>query len=138
VAGADSGARRGDGLGWRMRCWLVAVFVTIITLGCTLPDTSSTGGGGSTAVSTCIQTAGCEDCTQCAIDGPCAELNDACNENSACLGVGECYGNCGGDTSCEADCQADDPDGVSDYTALTNCVDCVQCPTACGGLCTSS
>ena len=117
--------------------WYVPLIAALIVAGCTVPLTSSTSGaGGGDAGSTCVQTNGCQNCTACALAGPCAAFQTACDQDSSCQGIDQCYGTCGGVATCQQQCQADNPDGVTDYTNLTNCVDCTECATACG-LCSS-
>jgi hypothetical protein len=66
-------------------------------------------------------------------------LYDACTANSSCSAIDQCaQQSCGGLTNktCVAtNCVAANPAGQSDWTAVTNCLNCQQCPTACAGLC---
>jgi hypothetical protein len=90
---------------------------------------SSTGDGGTQ----CNQP-DCQSCTNCALGGPCNALSEACNANSDCLAIDECFltSACGGDTTCQQSCEANNPNGASDHEALWSCVQCQQCSTACG------
>jgi hypothetical protein len=72
----------------------------------------------------------------CALNGPCASLWAACNANPACQSLDGCWGSCaGGDTACQQNCQAANLTGVSDYTAVNQCVYCSQCSSVCVGQC---
>ena len=119
-----------------MRRSFFFALAALIAASCNWPVTSNTSSGtsgtGADAGAACPQASGCASCTQCAQAGPCAALNTACISNSDCQALDQCYGTCGVDATCRQNCQATIPNGVSDYTALTHCIDCQQCPTACG------
>jgi hypothetical protein len=122
-----------------MRRAFLLVFVTALVASCNWPMTS-TGGAGTTgtgggSVSVCPQTSGCAACTQCALASPCQATYQACLANSSCQAVDQCYAQCNLDVTCEQACLANNPAGAADYAAVTHCVDCTQCPTACAGLC---
>jgi hypothetical protein len=116
---------------------IVISTVTVMVMACTIPagsdtSTSTTGDAGST----CPQTTTCEECSTCALNGGCATLWATCEASSDCQAIDQCYANCGtGDAACHANCQADSPNGMSDYQAVNDCVHCTECPTACAGQC---
>jgi hypothetical protein len=56
---------------------------------------------------------------------------ETCQLDSACAAIDQCVAL--GDT--EADCEAQNPSGVSDWMAAAQCVFCTQCPNQCPGLC---
>jgi hypothetical protein len=116
--------------------WLITILVTVICCGCSAPATGGTGGStsssGSGTSSTCPQTDSCDECTSCALAGPCEGLYNTCENDSDCMTIDECFEGCGGDSSCEQTCLANNPDGDTEYTNLLTCVNCDQCPTACG------
>jgi hypothetical protein len=118
-----------------MRWALSLLLLATIAASCVLPadSTSSGSGAGGDAGARCSQSAGCSACTQCALNGSCATLWATCQANSGCLAIDQCYALCGaGDASCRQQCLANSPAGASDYMAVNNCVQCQQCPTACG------
>jgi hypothetical protein len=121
--------------------WVIAILVAAIAAGCTILPSSSTGttgAGGGDAGAQCLQTSGCTDCTQCALEGPCASLYAACNDSSDCIAIDDCFAQttpC--DATCQATCYAGNPAGQSTYEAVLTCVNCTQCPTACAGQCTT-
>jgi hypothetical protein len=121
--------------------WCLLLFVVAVASNCNWPTGTTGGAAGGTGGSSggsCSQTAGCPACSTCALGGPCKSLYDACMANSSCSAIDQCAQGCGGLTnkSCVTDnCIPPNPDGVSDWTAVTNCLNCQQCPTACAGLC---
>jgi hypothetical protein len=104
--------------------------------------TSSTGaagaGGSATTTVACDGQNECSTCTTCAINGPCATLYSACQQDSDCESIDQCFFTCGSDPTCQQECLDDNPDGVADYQAITTCIDCTQCAKDCVGLTTCS
>ncbi len=123
--------------------WIAVLFtsvVVVLVVGCNLPLTgnSTAGGtGGVEAGAECPQTDGCESCTTCAAEGPCATANTTCTNDSDCFAIASCWGSCGGDPTCQSSCESMSPNGVADFQALATCLYCTQCSTACAGQCPS-
>ena len=91
-------------------------------------------GAGDLAVR-CSQLGDCASCTRCALIGPCATLYQLCQLSGPCVSLDQCFAGCGDDASCKQSCFAAQPAGELAYRAILSCVDCVQCPEACPGLC---
>ncbi len=72
----------------------------------------------------------CNDCAQCALDGPCAEALAACENLQACTDLIECLGTCG-DDACATACGETHAAGVSAYVAVLDCTTCDACPNNC-------
>jgi hypothetical protein len=103
----------------------------------TTPTGTTGGAGGGDAGANCPQTS-CDNngCVTCALNGPCASLWNACSANPSCVSLDNCWSSCaGGDTACQQGCAAQNPDAVSTYQAVNQCVYCDQCATICAGLC---
>jgi hypothetical protein len=122
--------------------WLATILAAAAISGCTLLQPSSTngagagsGGGSDAGPSVCHTTTTCADCTTCAINGPCSTQYAACESNADCQAIDQCEGVCGFDATCKQQCTDNNPNGASDYAALTSCIDCQQCSTQCAGLC---
>lgn len=96
----------------------------------------SYGGGGSGGGSgTCTLGTGDATCDNC-ITSKCNAVCLACENNSDCLDLLDCIGNCSsGDTTCQENCQMKYPNGVDDALALAGTEGCLgtTCATACGG-----
>jgi hypothetical protein len=110
--------------------WFLALMAIAVSFGaCTLGPPGATGGsGGGDAGSTCAQEE-CSACLACAAMGPCATLNDACNNDSDCIAIEQCV-QFGTDTQT---CYANTPDGVTDYQNFAQCSYCTECPAICTG-----
>jgi hypothetical protein len=119
--------------------WTLLILGFVMFAGCNWFQGATGGTGGDTgeAGTPCSQSDGCQACTACAIGGNCASLYMTCEADPECMAIDDCFGNCTpGDTTCQSNCYTIDPNGASEYMAVTNCVDCEQCNTACG-LCTN-
>lgn len=115
-----------------MRPYLLAFAAFLLCLGC-VQKASSGAGGGDAAAPVCDGKKSCSACTTCAQQVQCASLGTACNANAGCVGLDQCYGTCGTDTGCRAQCDLANPSGAADYDALTRCIDCTECPSDCAG-----
>jgi hypothetical protein len=51
------------------------------------------------------------------------------------MAIDQCFEVCASNPTCDQQCYANNPAGASDYMAALNCIECEQCPTACG-MCT--
>ena len=123
---------------WAISILFAAFSIVFVALagGCTIGPGASTSSGGTGGGGTqCPQSGGCQACTACALNSPCAMLYSACQQSAECSAIDQCFGQCGADATCKQNCYANDPNGASDYMAVIHCVDCQQCPTACAGLC---
>jgi hypothetical protein len=115
--------------------WFVTLFVVFSVAGCWSWANGPAGAGGSTsdAGSQCPQT-DCPTCTACAIGGACAAQAEACNADSDCQAIDQCYVTmgCGSDANCQATCDAMNPAGAADHAAYWTCVQCQECSSICG------
>jgi hypothetical protein len=96
--------------------------------------TAAVGGTGAGGASVDCSTAGtCGDCEACAtaMNGPCFAVFSACETDADCSAIDQCVAL--GDTV--ADCEANNPNGMSAYQAAANCEYCQACPSACPGMC---
>ncbi|MFT3776203.1 MAG: hypothetical protein QM820_63475 [Minicystis sp.] len=117
--------------------WL-ALLLTVTIAGCSsvsLPSGTSGSGGGTTSEPACSATSTCSDCVTCALNGPCASLYTACEQDASCSGLDQCYAICGNDKTCQGECDSANLGGVTAYRAVTQCVYCQQCSSECAGQC---
>jgi hypothetical protein len=100
----------------------------------TSTGTSGAGGaGGSAETHPCDNKKSCSDCQTCSSNVICAQLYTACAQNSACIGIDQCFDGCGGDADCKEQCYLLGPDGEATYRALRSCIFCDACPSDCAG-----
>jgi hypothetical protein len=112
----------------------------------TTSTTTTTGTGTTTMPPICDdQTNTCEECQQCAVDGPCADEIAACNASDQCVSLLNCLIDC--ESACLNDpdpegcydecalapggCTDQFPGGIDDLNALLDCVFLEQCPNEC-------
>ena len=93
---------------------------------------ATTGAGGSNA-HPCDKKGNCEACKSCALEVQCASLATACNNNSSCVGIDQCFFNCGGDAECKDQCYLLGPEGADLYRSFRACIFCDACPSDCAG-----
>src|SRR6185437_13374643 len=119
--------------------WFVTLIIVFSVAGCwsLANGPAGTGGMGGSSASSCPQT-DCASCTSCALGGPCAAQEEACNADSDCQAIDQCYVTmqCGSDANCQATCDSMNPNGASDHAAYWTCVQCTQCSAICG-MCTA-
>jgi hypothetical protein len=72
----------------------------------------------------------CEECQQCAFDGPCLDSYNACFISEECYPYVDCRNLCV-DQECIDDCAADYPDGAILFAALSDCLLCDVCVEDC-------
>lgn len=101
-------------------------------------SSGSTGGSSSTGsiILACDDLAACGNtgrgCVACAVDGPCADVYQACFNSEDCVKYGTCFDLCAGDPSCADGCDHELPAGKEAYAAYFQCVICKECKTSCG------
>lgn len=95
--------------------------------------TTGAGGSGGAAAHPCDGKKDCEVCKSCAVHVQCSELATACSQASGCVGIDQCFLNCGSDAECKDQCFLQNPDGEAMYRALQACVYCQACPSDCAG-----
>lgn len=102
---------------------------------------TSTGGtpGGSTSGGTGGTTTACGSCQQQAtsVGGACYSQIQTCQGNNDCVTLINCLQNCSDDT-CSQACASASQAGVSDYTAVTDCLCGTGCGTECATECGNS
>ena len=89
---------------------------------------ASTGGGGANA---CAGVLGCDGCTQCAKNDPCASEWQNCQADGACVNFANCLSNCGGTIDCWNGCLGPPSTGAL-QEAWTTCAVCKTCRNQCG------
>jgi hypothetical protein len=95
--------------------------------------TGSGGTGGSAPAHPCDQKTNCDTCKSCSLNVQCASLATSCSQNSACVGIDQCFAICGADADCKSQCYLQGPDGEANYRALLACIYCEACPSDCAG-----
>jgi hypothetical protein len=99
--------------------------------GCAASLSTCFGGAGGSPPSHPGLPPECRNCFVKAIQGPCAKALGVCKANSECQAELDCHKGCNYSTQCNAQCDADHPQGVQDYAALVMCADCEQCGNEC-------
>lgn len=100
--------------------------------GTTSTAAATTGAGGANA-HPCDKKGDCEACKSCSLEVQCASLAAACNSNSSCVGIDQCFFNCGSDAECKDQCYLQGPEGEALYRSFRACVFCDACPSDCAG-----
>jgi len=102
------------------------------TGGTSTTSTSSTITTSTTTTQYCDNTGDCQQCTDCAVYGPCEpELYDCYNSNE-CMEYMDCLETCPGDPGqCMNMCGQSNPLGAQLYYELLYCAICVHCPSDC-------
>lgn len=104
------------------------------------PGTSvtTTSVGPSTTVTTstgpflCDNTGDCSYCQECALNGPCLGLWDACMSDASCTALLDCFSSCMND-QCYQICWDTYPEAQDIYLKLVTCVICEYCYNDCDG-----
>jgi hypothetical protein len=97
------------------------------------PVSDSTDAGTDGGTKPCDGKKDCIACQSCAMEQMCVSQVAACQQSSACLGIDGCVKACASDPTCKQQCYANNPDGLTAYVTLTNCLLCTQCPSDCAG-----
>lgn len=97
---------------------------------------SSSISSSSSGPSECDNSGDCGDgevgCLGCAVQGPCADVYNACISDSTCSDYANCAGECGS-PSCQQKCAEEFPQGMQLYENLIVCAVCKACPNDCNG-----
>ncbi|MFO0556071.1 MAG: hypothetical protein U0271_47275 [Polyangiaceae bacterium] len=95
----------------------------------------SDGGGGSSSSeggASCRDLTDCDQCRQCAANGPCQDEISACLNDPGCAGIDQCISLCDGTPAdCWETCRAQDPASAELYDPARACLDCFECGQAC-------
>ena len=113
----------------RVLIWLVA----LSACGCSLGPAAAKSDAGADAGSSCDDKGNCSECASCAEAQICASELSSCGNDASCEGLAECINYCGVDQSCQQECYLGNPNGVSLYNAMMNCVYCDTCASDCSG-----
>lgn len=92
--------------------------------------------GGSCSAGTCGgsgQT--CDQCYSSAQSGACKSQFAACANNSACVNLTNCIGNCSGNSTCIQNCATTYSTGVTAYNNRADCLCNVACTNECATEC---
>jgi hypothetical protein len=101
-------------------------------------SSANAGGQGAGGFPACDGKGACEDsdqddtndCAACVLPGECKAAVDACGASAACAQYLFCIDQCGQTTDCITQCDAQVPEGVALFTALTDCI-CGACTNDC-------
>lgn len=102
-------------------------------------SSASTTSGGSTAsggpAGLPPPSASCQDCAQelAEDNGLCEALLDACEGDTACGLLLDCYDDCAFTGACVDKCNGIVPSGVSKMTDMMQCIACGVCKQLCAG-----
>lgn len=91
---------------------------------------SSSGAGQGGGPTACDDLSGCFQCGDCAVEGACSELYDACAKSPDCSTFAACIATCLS-LVCIEDCAYWYPYGAEEYAVVAACVICGECPSAC-------
>jgi len=127
-----------------MRLFLIGLALVVSLPACQLPGqdgaegsggSSGAGGNDAQAQTACERASdGCNGCFECAAQGNCAELAQACQNDPGCSTIDQCVSICEGDSECEQSCAFSSTDeGIDLYSRALGCVYCVECPQMCAG-----
>ena len=101
------------------------------------PNSGGTGGGGALicddGTSAPQESAECDDCLGCAIEGPCQLTNEACNNSAACQTLIACLNACppsNGVDPCADECIDGNVAGAELLADALQCESC-NCPNNC-------
>ncbi|HQP36177.1 MAG TPA: hypothetical protein PLI95_13405, partial [Polyangiaceae bacterium] len=94
----------------------------------------ATGGSGGGTTS-CDNSGTCQTCAECSWQtGSCVDEYSSCANNTQCVGLWDCLGNCAaGDDTCVNNCATTYSAGVDPYVTLIDCTICTDCPVDCDG-----
>lgn len=92
-------------------------------------------GGTSCTNGTCGSGQTCDQCYKSAQAGACKWAFDACTNNSACVDLTSCIGNCSGNSSCIQGCGSTYSAGVPAYNDRADCLCNTACTTECAVEC---
>jgi hypothetical protein len=100
-------------------------FIDCVNSGCATECRTADGGSSCGTLVFANQA-----CTVC-VSGTCCREDATCSNNPSCLAIVQCTSVCPAtDQACIRDCEAQQPDGVTDFETLSQCVS-VGCSSKC-------
>jgi hypothetical protein len=72
----------------------------------------------------------CQNCGECAQNGPCFQETNDCVTNDDCNAFIDCYSNCN-DDMCAQECVDQHMEGFNLYLGAVDCIYCQECPHNC-------